>query len=203
MNDVIKHGSAVDAEEVEQMDAEEESERWEAGVAAAKRRPKPPASRSPAIPHPSQPQPITDDFLTYCDNSVFNQDWQAAYEECEEWKEKWRACHTSEMEWPEGVQLRGCAKQFMYEGGKLCVPTRWAKELVRQWNEGALGHAGQRKMLIDMKSRFAFARMPDMVKEVRSTCPVCQSCDAPNFHGAGSWQPTRYQIARWSRSAWT
>ena len=189
LNDVSKHGSLEDALEVTNLLAEEEADRWALDVgmvnAAKKKSNVAPKSHANLLPDPSGPE-----FVLWHAQSIFLDDWPQAYQNCPHWQDMWAKCHGNGDDWPTNCQLRGDKKQFMYIGGKLCVPTGLAKRLVHQWHEGPLGHAGQRKMLLDMKTRFVMVDMAGIVKEVRQTCQTCQACDAPNFPGAGNWQPT-------------
>ena len=74
--------------------------------------------------------------------------------------------------------------------GLLCVPEGLAKKLVQQWHEVALGHAGIKKMVTDLKVRFLIEDLEGIVKDVRRTCQLCQACDKPNWSGPGAWQST-------------
>ena len=155
LNDVSKHGSLEDALDVADLEAKEDEERWcdeAVGTINATRR-KPKRAAAPLV----DPARGDRDFVVWHQNSVFMDDWPTAYEACLQWQDMWKSCHEPGAEWPHGCQLRADKKQFMYIDGKLCVPTSLAKRLVNQWHEGPLGHAGQRKMIADMKTRFVMA----------------------------------------------
>ena len=62
--------------------------------------------------------------------------------------------------------------------------------LVWQWHMAALGHAGVKKMISDLKTRFHIPYLATLVKRVRHGCQLCQAFDKPNWSGPGQWQST-------------
>ena len=105
------------------MDQEEEKERWEETL----------------LPESSVQGDMIKEVqyqvgLIAAADSVFMDDWKAAYATSTWWSPRWNACHTAGAGWPEGVQLRGDDKQFMYLHGKLCVPEGLLLKLVSQWH---------------------------------------------------------------------
>ena len=94
-------------------------------------------------------------------------DWKAAYATSTWWSPRWNACHTAGAGWPEGVQLRGDDKQFMYLHGKLCVPEGLLLTLVSRWHSEVLVQSGVEKMLADMKNKFFAKNLAGVVSTIK------------------------------------
>jgi len=134
------------------------------------------------------------------EDCIFNEDWSDAVMNSARWKDEWQKVHdlndgnSDDELWPKGFQLRGEGRNLLYFEGKICVPEQVAPQLVQQWHEWQLGHAGIEKMLQDLKARFIIPDVENLVKQVKRGCQVCQSCDHLNRSKHGEWQ--RYPVPK-------
>jgi hypothetical protein len=73
--------------------------------------------------------------------SVMQKNWAPHYAADPTWSAKWRVTQSG-GEWPQGIQLRGEERQFMYLQHRIVVPEGLADEVVHKWHCNPLGHAG-------------------------------------------------------------
>ena len=83
----------------------------------------------------------------------------------------------------------GNPARLMHEN-KTCVPEAMSNELIVQWHAAVMGHAGIKKMKLDLKRRFLIPSVDRRVRDVRVGCQVCQATDHVDRHKEGEWVPS-------------
>ena len=171
--DVCGHGSKEDGEEVEEMEREEKLvmvvKRVVGGDAGR-------AATATAVEMPVMQIP------------VMQRPWEGEYAKSAWWKKTWQQVTLGGAEWPEGYQLRGDANKFLYSSGKICVPEAFANEILKEWHEGKLGHAGKAKMRKVVGARFVIPDAEDRIARLPRGCQICQAMSYPT-HKEESWSP--------------
>ena len=136
-----------------------------------------------ALPQAVEPLPLDPS------DSVMEQDWGQAYEQCYWFGEWWRKTHANEGEWPERVQVE---KGKMYHEGRLCVPFELAARVIRE-HHAAIGHPGGEKLWKHIQHRYSFPPRSlayRLAQQIPPQCVVCQASKEPNFQMKTKIHPT-------------
>ena len=78
-----------------------------------------------------------------------------------------------------GLPTSGDGNKFLYSSGKICIPETVANEILKEWHEGKLGHAGKAKMRKVVEARFVITDAEDRIARLLRGFQICQAMSYP------------------------